>query len=327
MYEEIYIEPLEPIGLEIPLTDAEVMASLTFDEKRQLISKKYGIELTALEEDKDKRLTLATKLGVGGVASLLQVIQSQLPVKQKATILNTVFGVSLKKAYDITGFTPETAASVTAPQQMSETDPLLEALLACRIEDNDDEILEEKFVDFDSPEAAETFEKHQAHKFAEVVSGDIKTLRKKLLDLLAGSPETKPEVLAKQLGIDEELVNELLADLIDKKWLIESETGFNPTGKGADVAEELPIAKTEIYTVYKYVTRNDVPSAKESRDFCQKMLASGGTWERKEIDKLSNEFNTNVWIYRGGWYTNPDTKEKTPYCRHVWKAVTKVRRK
>jgi len=37
---------------------------------------------------------------------------------------------------------------------------------------------------------------------------------------------------------------------------------------------------------------------------------------------MSNEFDMNAWDFRGGYYTNPNTKETTPWCRHIWKAQT-----
>lgn len=326
LFEEIYFEELTPIGVEIPLSEQEIVNNLTFDEKRQLISKKFGIELTAVEDDKDKRLTLATKLGVGGVASLLQVIQSPLPVKQKVALLNGVFGVSLKKAYDITGFTPETAQTVVAQTKMS-ADLLLEALLNCGEDENDDEVLEVKCVDFDNAEDAEKFEKFQAHKFADVVTGDVKTIRKKILDLLGGNPSIEPSEIAKLLGLDEDYILEQINNLIDSGIITEGVEGFTPTGKGFDIAEEVPIAKTEVYTVYKYGLREDLnePDLKPtSREFCVKMINAKKEYTREQIDNLSNQFGTNVWLYRGGFWN--DGKEINPYCRHVFKAVTKIRR-
>jgi hypothetical protein len=57
------------------------------------------------------------------------------------------------------------------------------------------------------------------------------------------------------------------------------------------------------------------------------LMSANGTWTKEQILDMSNKFGTNVWIYRGGFYNNPKTKEIEPYCRHIWKAVTKVRKK
>ena len=45
-------------------------------------------------------------------------------------------------------------------------------------------------------------------------------------------------------------------------------------------------------------------------------------WTFEKIDSMNNEFGLNVWSYRGGFYTNSDTGETTPFCRHVWAAKT-----
>ena len=237
-----------------------------------------------------------------------------------------MFGVSLKKAYDITGFTPETAQTVVAQTKMS-SDFLLEALLAAGEDANDDEVLEVKCVDFDNAEEAERFEKFQAHKFADVVTGDVKTIRKKILDLLGGNPSIEPSEIAKLLGLDEDYILEQIDKLIDSGIITEGIEGFTPTGKGFDIAEEAPIAKTEVYTVYKYGLREDLsgPELKPtSREFCVKLINANKEYTREKIENLSNEFNTNVWLYRGGFWN--DGKEINPYCGHIWKAVTKIRR-
>lgn len=56
-----------------------------------------------------------------------------------------------------------------------------------------------------------------------------------------------------------------------------------------------------------------------SREFCVDMVNLDRLYTRDEIDKLSNELDTDVWRYRGGWYTNPNTGKTTPSCRHEWK--------
>jgi hypothetical protein len=61
------------------------------------------------------------------------------------------------------------------------------------------------------------------------------------------------------------------------------------------------------------------------------MLRLGKLYTREEIDQLNNEmqeYNTDVWKYRGGWYTVPNTDGllHQPSCRHTWKSVL-VKRK
>jgi hypothetical protein len=57
-----------------------------------------------------------------------------------------------------------------------------------------------------------------------------------------------------------------------------------------------------------------------------KLSANGKEWTFEAIDKMNNDMDLNVWDYRGGYYTNPNTGETEPYCRHIWKAITKIKR-
>ena len=57
------------------------------------------------------------------------------------------------------------------------------------------------------------------------------------------------------------------------------------------------------------------------------MSSSGKRWTKDAIDNISNSSGEDAWTYRGGFYTNPNTQETTPYCRHCWKSITKVRKK
>ena len=70
---------------------------------------------------------------------------------------------------------------------------------------------------------------------------------------------------------------------------------------------------------YRYQVRVDVPPVKtKSREFCERLISLNRLYSREEIDLISSRIDRDVWAYRGGWYTNPDTGRTTPYCRHIW---------
>jgi len=337
MADELYIIPLEPIGLELPLSEAEVSNSLTFDEKRTLIAKKYNIELTAEDSDKDKRLTLANKLGVGGVQSLMEVIKdTSIAAERKVMILNGLFGISIKKAQMMIGFTPATMQPTVQAQSMSEDkDLILEALLSRMKPANDDEVIDVRFVH--SSDEAKKFEAEivNGHKFADVVTGDVRTVRDSILSLLAGNPSTKVEEIAKVLGLDSEYVQEQIDYMIEKSVISESVSGFTPTGKGLDKVEGLEPVETQVYTAFRYALspKADYQNSKgyidTSHEFCKEMMKAanrGETLEAADIDDLTNEFGTDVWTYKGG-LTGHKGGETTKYCNHIWQMVTKVRKK
>ena len=147
-----------------------------------------------------------------------------------------------------------------------------------------------------------------------------------ILDILKGNPLVKPELIAKQLGIEADYVIKSI-DLLVEKGLVERGQGtLTPTEKG--INKDIPPVEVEVYTVYKYATRPDVPKAKSSRPFCEKLLqlsSEGKVWTREALESLTNELGEDAWAYRGGFYTNPNTGETEPYCRHIWKSITRSR--
>ncbi len=117
---------------------------------------------------------------------------------------------------------------------------------------------------------------------------------------------------------------------------------YSDEGEGLYFADEDPqdavtggktSAKTTktspILIKYKYALRSDAPALRgESRDFCQRMMSLNRLYTKKEIEGMRNDMesndiinNKNVWLFRGGWYTNPNTDAATPFCRHIWSQV------
>ena len=93
----------------------------------------------------------------------------------------------------------------------------------------------------------------------------------------------------------------------------------NITDFGDKLINDLEIETTEFEVRYSYQTRTDVPAVKtESREFCIKLLQLNRIYTRQDIDSISLRVDRNVWNYRGGWYSNPNTGSTTPWCRHEW---------
>lgn len=55
-----------------------------------------------------------------------------------------------------------------------------------------------------------------------------------------------------------------------------------------------------------------------TRPFCTLILDADRYYSREDINTMSNGFGLSVFEFAGGFYTNPDTGETTPYCRHEW---------
>jgi hypothetical protein len=110
------------------------------------------------------------------------------------------------------------------------------------------------------------------------------------------------------------------------KQLIELEKlgmikGFELTPQGKS-----NVGNVDFRVVYQYRERTDAPPLKEggtSRPFCKALLAAKKVFKREEIDIITARLKAagidrNVWEYKGGWYTNPNTGVHTPSCRHTW---------
>lgn len=334
--EAIYFEQLPPLGEELDITENTLKDVLTVPELRNYLRTKKNIELSSIDDESaTSRLSVAQKLGVGGLATLQALLlDSSKTPEEKLPMLINVYGINEKKSQKILGILPVPVLDTEGnPVAMSAVqDKIFERFKELAKDGNDDEIVNIEFINGDPAK----YEAKQQFRFAEVLGGTIKEVRNQILDLLAGDPFIKPEIIAKQLGTDVEYVNEQITQLKSQGVLESNGEGFNITSKGLNRAENVePVIELEIYTVWQYALspKADYSNLKgyieTSHDFCIKMMKlanAGKVWTRESIDSLSNYFDQNAWVYRGGVTRHKDG-DVTDYCNHVWKAITKKRRK
>lgn len=118
-----------------------------------------------------------------------------------------------------------------------------------------------------------------------------------------------------------------VAKVIDKLVTLEIYKTGELTSLGENVLDniEAPISQYEVR--YSYLTRTDVPPVETtSRPFCKRLMDLNRLYSRQEIEQISMRVDRDVWRYRGGWYTNPETKVSTPYCRHIWNQQLVIKR-
>ena len=316
--DQLYFEPLPPLGEELEISENTLKDILTVPELRAYVRDKKGIALSSLDEDSStSRLSVAQKLGVGGTASLQALLMDKAtPKEEKLPILTNLYGIPKKKAQDMLGIIPPLEVAMSAEGS------ILDRFKALAQDSNDDIVLDEFFVD--GPVSQEYFE--------EVLGGTVKKVRAQILDLLAGDPYIKPEIIAKQLGTDVEYVTEQITQLKSEGLL--DKNGM--TVKGMNRADKVaPVVETEIYTVYQYALspKADYSNSKgyidTSHEFCIEMMKlanAGKVWTREDIDSITNDFEENAWVYRGG-PTGRKGGGFTQYCNHVFKAITKQRKR
>ena len=201
-------------------------------------------------------------------------------------------------------------------------------LSSCKFEHQDDEIghfaqygeCADNFdvlatfpIAWDTP-SAEVFNK-QDQLFATIgeISAELNDFDKNVLKMLADGEDSNS--ISRALNSNIEEIAKSMAKLLSYEVILKGEV--TDLGKSLVRQEDIPIERFEVR--YGYRTRLDVPPAiSGSRQFCERLLGLNRLYTRDEINSISSRVDRDVWRYRGGWYTNPDTQVSTPWCRHEW---------
>jgi predicted small secreted protein len=137
---------------------------------------------------------------------------------------------------------------------------------------------------------------------------------KDVLKLLADGESS--DAIAKALNTSVAEVAKRIQAIRDLN-LLTKEGDVNTLGKNVIDNVEIPVSRFQVR--YTYRTRPNVPDPiTQSRAFCVKLIELNRSYSRQDIDNISVRVDRDVWRYRGGWYTNHETKATTPYCRHEW---------
>ena len=146
------------------------------------------------------------------------------------------------------------------------------------------------------------------------ISATLTGADKDVLKLLSDGESS--EAIAKALNTSIEEIAKRITSLRELEILTKGGE-VNTLGKSVIENIDIPISRFEVR--YTYRKRPNVPDPKtESRAFCLKLIDLNRSYSRQDIDNISTRVDRDVWKYRGGWYTNPDTGVTTPFCRHEW---------
>lgn len=146
------------------------------------------------------------------------------------------------------------------------------------------------------------------------ISATLTGADKDVLKLLSDGESS--EAIAKALNTSIEDVAKRIETLRELEILTKGGE-VNTLGKSVIDNLDIPISRFEVR--YTYRTRPNVPEPiTQSREFCVKLIELNRSYSRQDIDNISQRVDRDVWRYRGGWYTNPDTGATTPFCRHEW---------
>jgi hypothetical protein len=146
------------------------------------------------------------------------------------------------------------------------------------------------------------------------ISATLTGADKDVLKLLSDGESS--ESIAKALNTSVEDIAKRIQTLRELEILTKG-GDVNTLGKSVIENLDIPISRFEVR--YTYRTRPNVPEPiTQSREFCVKLIELNRSYSRQDIDNISVRVDRDVWRYRGGWYTNPDTGATTPFCRHEW---------
>ena len=290
----------------------------------------YSIFMNNYAQDRQKTITDALEYAhytlnnfVGGIFFIPKPLQLTQQVESKSQIADTIDKMS-----------PLLATSVLANLTINEQRAL--AGLPPIVNGDVLQGTRQAFSEIDENTVLSWFNEVGTTEYKEIYSQEMKSFEN--LDM------SEKELLSKYkfadtLSADQNRIIELINNgesygaivkAIDKgatyvsKQLIELEKlgmikGFELTPQGKS-----NVGNVNFRVVYQYRERTDAPPLKgESRPFCKALLAAKKVFKREEIDMITARLKSagidrNVWEYKGGWYTYPNTKVHTPSCRHTW---------
>lgn len=307
---ELEIKKTEPISFQF--SEQIISVNMTQDEIRE----KLG--LAPIE----KKESQGSQDIINSLNSLSPLIATKVVESMDVNELRQLIGLPVRT--DIT--TPEQIATEPAA---AFSDHLH---LECSISEHDADILkkfEGKGVSKDKFKVIESSKMHfssmedfiKQDLFAEYQLNDV---QKKIINQIKRNDAVTIPQIAKAVGIDEASVISRINTLIDDQVLVEKISREGLITRSVTRTGEAAIKRLEPITsfkvLYSYEERPNVPAAKSgSRPLCERLYGSGLFFTREEIQNISNQLGYSVFQLCGGWYTNPNTGRRTPYCRHEWK--------
>ena len=183
-------------------------------------------------------------------------------------------------------------------------------------------VVKEQIIEWDTPNE-EVFAAHDL-MFASVgeLVLQLTDFDKNVIDMMSKGEDSTAIAKATQTTIQQ------VAESIAKLTALEVISQGQVTDLGQNVVDQAEAPVSQFEVVYSYKKRPLIPDAKSgSREFCAKLIELNRLYSREDINNISSRVDRNVWTYRGGWYTNPDTKVRTPYCRHIWVQQLVIKRK
>jgi hypothetical protein len=313
---KLELKPTEPISFEF--SEAIISANMTQDEIREKLS------LPAIE-----------KVESDSSKEIINALNSLNP-----TILAKVMeNLSKDEIRSLIGFKVASEASVPAEDLDAVTGLELgfsdNMHLTCSHTKKDEEILalfEGKGMSRDRFKVIQNDRMVFSASMDEFVKQELfaeyqlNEVQRKILSQIQADPRVTIPQIAQATGIDESVIIGRINTLIDDNVLTEDISRVGLITRKVTRTGEAAIKRLEPVTsfrvLYSYEERPNVPAAiSGSRPLCDRLYQGGNSmlFTREEIQNISNQLGYSVFQLCGGWYTNPNTGRRTPFCRHEWR--------
>lgn len=157
------------------------------------------------------------------------------------------------------------------------------------------------------------------------IKATLKDLDKNVLEMLKNGEDTTAIAKANNSTIQQ------VTEAIDRLTKLEVITKGQLTTIGETLLETIKAPISQFEVRYSYEKRAGVEGPAKlpdnrTREFCERLLDLDRFYTREEIESISARVDRNVWLYKGGWYTDPKTGVSTPYCRHEWNQSLVIKR-
>ena len=327
---KLELKPTEPISFEF--SESIISANMTQDEIRT----KLG--LAAIE----KKESAGSQDIINSLNSLSPLIATKVVESMDINELRTLIGLPAKTEV----ITPEKAAEAEIITTLNENVKLTMSdhmHLTCAHTKKDEEILALfegkgmsrsgfKVIQNDRMVFSSSLDEFVKQElFAEYQLNEI---QRKILSQIQADPRVTIPQIAKATGIDEASIIGRINTLIDDNVLTENISQVGLVTRKITRSGEAAIKRLEPVTsfrvLYSYEERPNVPEAASgSRPLCERLYKGGDSllFTREEIQNISNQLGYSVFQLCGGWYTNPNTGKRTPFCRHEWRRNVVVENK
>jgi hypothetical protein len=313
---KLELKPTEPISFEF--SEAIISANMTQDEIREKLSLPA---IEKVESDSSKEI-------INALNSLNPTILAKVMENLSKDEIRSLIGFKVANEVSV----PAQELDVVTGLELSLSDHLH---LTCSHTQKDADILalfEGKGFSRDRFKVIQNDRMVFSSSMDEFVKQELfaeyqlNEVQRKILSQIQADPRVTIPQIAKATGIDEAAVIGRINTLIDDNVLTEdiSRVGLvtrkiTRTGEAA-IKRLQPV--TSFRVLYSYEERPNVPAAASgSRPLCDRLYQGGNSmlFTREEIQNISNQLGYSVFQLCGGWYTNPNTGRRTPFCRHEWR--------